>query len=852
MVQAPMTDPKPASRPLLTIGGLRWLLVAGALALVCVLAGYIGYARVMARLHGLKVPKIRGLSYDPETDGFVYAPSNGTRKLYEVRASRQIKHKDGNLTLKNVGIELYGKSGERTDRIHGDQFEYDPKTGVITAVGTVFIDLAPPPPAAGKPVKDDESRIIHLKTDGLVFRQKEEFASTENKLEFMAGGMTGTAVGATYDSNAGVVVLQSQVHVSGLRGDTAGNGRPTVLTASHAELNRNGNVAVLEMAKLISAGDSGAETAMAAHAVVHLTADGTPRHVDANGNVTLTGEGRGTVTADRLDLDLNAEGQPSAAHLIGVVRFTNDAEDRQEYGKADDARIGFDAQGRPVHAVMTGAVEADLSGKSAQGDNARWLGADKVELGLGGGGRQPVVVRSAVATAAGGARMRMVDAVVRKDARGKAMAGILRTNVTADGLTGRFAANGKQTELTGVDGAGRTIVERWLVNTPGGVAEWHDTGTGDALKMDFRAVSVPGAKAVKKTELVRAEQRGSVRLVREALAKSDARADGKKPLGAMEVEHAEGDDVVYEAESQKTTMTGQVKVSDPESALFADRVTFDQSTGDAAAEGTVRVSYLQQGSTGEPLHVLAGRALGHKATGITQFFGGAGAGPGGNARMWQGGSQVEAPVLDLDRTKKTLLAHGAGTGTGGAGSAGPVVKTVLVDANPPKAKPAATGKASATQKQQGNAPVRVLSREMLYTDATRQVFFKGQVQAEDRDGVLRAQEATAYLSPKDAAAKEPAAPVSLGGRVERIVATGAVEVEQPGRKATGERLVYTESDRTYVLTGTAAAPPRMVDDTQGKVTGAQLRFRGGDDSVEVLSGAGQERVHTETRMKQKE
>jgi len=284
--------------------------------------------------------------------------------------------------------------------------------------------------------------------------------------------------------------------------------------------------------------------------------------------------------------------------------------------------------------------------------------------------------------------------------------------------------------------------------------------------------------------------------------------------------------------------------------LFAERVTFDQTTGDAAADGDVRVSYLQQGSTGDPVHVLAARALGHKATGITQFF----SGPGGDARMWQGGSQVEAPVLDLDRTKKTLLAHGAGAGWGAA--QGPVVKTVLVDASEPKAGAATAPKAGTAQKQQGNGPVRVLSREMLYTDSTRQVLFKGQVQANDQDGVLHAQEATVFLAakdgaPRDAVAKEQAAPISLGGRVDRIIATGAVEVEEPGRKATGERLVYTASDQTYVLTGSRAAPPKMVDETQGNVTGAQLRFRSGDDSVEVLGGDGQERVHTETRMKQK-
>jgi lipopolysaccharide export system protein LptA len=49
-------------------------------------------------------------------------------------------------------------------------------------------------------------------------------------------------------------------------------------------------------------------------------------------------------------------------------------------------------------------------------------------------------------------------------------------------------------------------------------------------------------------------------------------------------------------------------------------------------------------------------------------------------------------------------------------------------------------------------------------------------------------------------------------------------------------------------------PPKVVDDRQGTVTGASLRFHTGDDSVLVsngASGAGQ-KVRTETRVKNKE
>ena len=800
-------------------------MVAGGLLLMIVLTGYIGYARY--RMHKLVsgLPGRLGIHITQETDHVTYSQTWQGRTVFTLRAAKQVQHQDGTITLHDVGIVLYGRKGDRTDRIHGNQFEYDQKNGVMTAVGEVFIDLAPPTKSGTTGSADDDTKLIHLKTSGLIFHQQDQFAETENPLDFTVDGMTGTAVGASYDSTKGVVVLRSQVHVSGLRGQAGSKGeRPMVLTASHAEMDRNGNVAVLESARLVSAGDSGSQESQAQHAVIHMDADGSPRRVDANGDVRLTGEGRGTVTSDRMELDLNDDGQPRAAHMVGTVRFLNEVDKQAESGKADDARIAFDAQGRPIHAVMTGTVEASL----LQGASSRWVSGDKVELALAGGGKAPVVVRGATSTAANGARLRMVDASTRKDAKGKLVPGTLTTYVKADVLTARFAAKSAKSELTGVDGTGRTEVERTLVDAGASAPEWKETGTGDALKVDFR----DGAKG--KSELARAEQRGGVKIAREAVAT-------KKGSGP-EVEHAEGDAAVYDAAADRVTMTGGVKVSDAESALFADRVEMNRTSGDATADGAVRVSYMQQGSTGEPVHVIAARAIGHKSTGITEFF----AAAGGNARMWQGGSTVEAPVLDFDRTKKTVVARGA------TGATGQVVKTVLVEEQKPGAKAA-----------KGSGPVRVLSREMVYTDSTREVEFRGLVQVNSSDGVLRSQLATVYLAPKTAgesvhptsagdAAREGAPGVlGLGGRVDHIVATGTVELEQPGRKGFGDKLVYTAADQVSVLTGTKTVPPKVVDDAQGTVTGASLRFRSGDDSVEVLSGDGAQKVRTETRMKSK-
>jgi len=149
---------------------------------------------------------------------------------------------------------------------------------------------------------------------------------------------------------------------------------------------------------------------------------------------------------------------------------------------------------------------------------------------------------------------------------------------------------------------------------------------------------------------------------------------------------------------------------------------------------------------------------------------------------------------------------------------------------------------------------------MVYTDETRQADLTGKVRVEDPDGVMTSDHARVFLTPAPAAGAAktpPPASTFMGGQVQRVVAAGDVRVEQPGRHADGQELVYTADDRTFVMTGTKDAPPKMVSDgrngdTPGTVVGSSLRFRSGDNSVLVQGGDakdGPQRVTTETRMK---
>ena len=829
----------------ISLKGVRAGLLVVALLLVAAVGGFLGYARYKLKHLDLGFAGLAerlGATITQESDNFTYSQSMGGRKVFTVHAAKQIDHGNGTLTLHDVNILLYGRDAEHADRIRGSQFEYDQKSGVLRAVGEVYIDLtAPVREQPGGAVNaraaqhgEDDTRAIHIKTSGLVFKQKERSATTEEQVDFQVGGSTGTALGASYDSGSGVVILRSAVRVSGLRNKGAAAGseaRPMTLTAAHAEMDRDGNVVKLDGPKLVTENGAGADTAAAEHAVVHVTADGTPQQVDAEGRVLLTAEsrdgGQESTSADRMRLDLNEAGQPRFEHLMGNVQFLAKDARRQQEGHAAEAQVTFDAVGRPVHAQVTGGVEM----KERESGSERQLNAAKVDLALAGGGKQPVLLTGAVASGQDGALLRTVDR--RPDESSTVSA--LRGNV----LTARFEEDGPSakkpgTHLTGLEGLGRTSLEQVSRNAKG-VPTGKQTSTGETLNAEFRQDETG------KVVLTKAVQRGSVNVVRELPGKAVASGTGAKPAAAQ-VQHAKSDAATYDADADRLVLTGAVQVQDAESALFADRVQMDHATGDSLADGSVRVSYLPAESSAEPMHVLAARAVSHEGSGVSEFFGGPSL--GGRAKMWQGGSQVEAPLLEFHRTERTVVArdeHGAE----GA------VHTVLVDAgssdpkHPAKAPP--------------GPPVRVVSREMTYDDAKRQVHFMGDVRVQDKDGTMRSEEATVYLLPVAAGAPGHGAangtPVTLGGRVDHMVGTGAVVLEQPGRRATGQRLTYTAADQTFVLTGTASDPPKMVDQLQGSVTGASLRFTSGEDSV-VISGKADgtetRRVHSEVKMKGKD
>src|SRR5262249_42645639 len=196
----------------------RWIVVAIVLLLMVVGAfygrGY--YARYLfSRAIKNKAEKL-GIDIQQSTQGFAYSKSEGGRTLFTIRASKAVQMTAGNAGLHDVNIVIYGRDGTRFDQIYGSDFEYDPKTGDVSANGEVHIDLqggaegdVRPDLAPPRELKNP----IHVKTSGLVFNRNTGIATTKNHIEFRIPQASGSAEGATYDSKANRLTLHSDIHL---------------------------------------------------------------------------------------------------------------------------------------------------------------------------------------------------------------------------------------------------------------------------------------------------------------------------------------------------------------------------------------------------------------------------------------------------------------------------------------------------------------------------------------------------------------------------------------------------------------------------------------------------------------
>jgi lipopolysaccharide export system protein LptA len=784
------------------------------------------------------LPKRLGIEIQQESNGVTYTQAHGGHTLFKLHASKAVQLKQGNhVMLHDVKVELYGADGSRVDRIEGDEFEYDPETNKATAAGPVEITVMRPgvAPAIAPKVKSghvagDRSKgtlataadsaargEIHVNTSGVVFDEKSGVATTDKHVDFSSIQGSGVSTGATYDSQLGRLVLDRAVELK-----TEHSGEPVVVHAQHAEFERGNMLCRMHAATA----DYRRGQATAVDANILFRDDGSAVRLDVMNGFTLTTQNGGHVAAPTGSMDFNEHNQPRHAHLEGGVKMDsaskNGSHSRQVYGSSPAAELDFTAKGQLRHARLERGVEMhseDLSvsegGNGSRSDQARvsrtWRSpvADVDFRDNGKGQAEPVAIHGTEGVVLTGESQRGNEAIVP-------------SRLAADEVTGELGPGSVLTAMTGVGHA--SIEEITATGT-------RQTSTGDRLQAHFASAGEAKGRAKSgqrgATQVQSAVLEGHVVLTQKPAAKPGGQAEAPLRATAGRADY-EGSGVWLHLPLHPRVVNGGFE-------LTADKIDVSHDSGDAFAHGNVKATWVdtggQQGSGASgmgsfggkgPSHVIAAEAQLHQATGEATFK--------GHARLWQQANSVTAPVIVLNRVRQTMVARST--------DATEPVKVVLLSAGGQESGKAAgneTGRDS-SGKQSEPSVIRVRGGDLKYSDAEHKAVMHGgvlgTVEAETGTAASVSNEVELLLLPADNhAGKDGGA-----ARVDRMTARGGVKLNSEGRRGTGEQLVYTGETGEYVLTGTAATPPRMSDPERGTVSGEAMIFHSRDDSVSVEGG----------------
>jgi lipopolysaccharide export system protein LptA len=787
----------------LNVSRLRYWFAAAAIAALLVVASFYFYARYRYYTGVKEIPKKLGIDVQQSTDTFSLSKSEGGHTIFTIRASKAVQYTEGGRAeLHDVTIVVYGRESNRFDQISGSNFEYDQETGNVIAHGEVNIDLegnAAGQIAATQETPPELKDPIHLKTSGLTFNQKTGLAQTDRRIEFEIPNANGSAVGAKYDSKSNVLTLGSDVHFN-----TTGP-QSAALSARGGMLTKDPRRAVFDFARL----DRGTQQLSANKLTLFLRDDNTIEHVLAEGDVqtTTTGPTSMVAKAPTAEFQITGKNVLQSAVMYGGVAVHATGTNAMD-AQARRVLLEFDPNAKLQRVRATGDVRvlqlpdesprvatrpvlklASASARTGQRLQHAGKPRDLVELtapALDVYVRGGKVLDHAVTSGAS-------QITIRSQQPGKDNS---RTVITAASFTAGFQNN----RMTSIHGAPDVRV---VQSTPGQPEKVTTSQTLDATFDPSGNIS----GFVQQGDFKYKEGQPGSKIDRSAWAQNAA----------------------YNSVTEILTLDGSPRVVEGGMTTTARQIRLNRRTGDAEALDDVKTTYneLEPQPNGamlassDPVHVTAANMVMDRSTMVARYT--------GQARLWQGGNIIEAPVIVFDRNKRSVTAEAA---------SGHKVSTVLIEQD----------------KKGGSTPISITADKFTYTDKQRRALFQGDVLMRGADNTVTANELAAFLKPREPGNKtastkaaSPRNPLPGAGgpsELDRAVAEGNVVLQQPNRRGTGQKLVYTADGQKFVLTG---GSPTIFDAERGTVTGASLTFYSGDDRV-LVEGSQKTRAVTNTRI----
>jgi lipopolysaccharide export system protein LptA len=823
----------------------RWL-VAIAVIFTVVVAGMYLRVRLLQQSVLKGIPGKIGIDIKQTATGFQFSKSDGGRTIFTIEASDLKEFKlNGRAELHNVSIVLYGRDSSRFDRIYGDDFSYDPKSGNVTAKGDVQIDLEANPSGRTNPDQSIPKELrspIHLKTRDLVFNRETGNATTPARVEFRTPQTAGWAVGVQYAGKTNTLTLASQVHLE-MSGE-----RPSIIEAAHGLITGEPRVILLDHPDL----KRGDEAMQADRATLFLDADNNVNRIAAAGNVkgrlneadanparqaaqrpkTVPGpdaspqrqDSDTQVNADEAEFLLTGkQNQLRTATLTGHVEFER-AGAQPMQGTAGRVILDYSGQNQlqKVHALDH--VRLTQNAAKASGAQDFTLVATAVDFFLVGG---RFLDRAETSGSAQITILSPPNAAPQTSSSAATAGAPQQTLITAAKFNAKFETDGGSSRLTSIHGAPNASI----VNESPGLPVRVSTSEN----VDATFLPQGGIAAV--------TQQGNV------VYTDDQSPDKRTRATADQARYTPADQMLALTGTLTGSLTGNPRVVEGGMATTAKTIRINRGTGEALAEGDVKSTFseLQEQPNGSllasssPIHVTARSMTARNHPAIAVYS--------GAARLWQDANVIEAPTIQFDREHRSLVAQGT--------PARPV-STILVQPQPvqpqpvqpqpvqPQPQPKSPKNARTANKSDQPTLVAITATHLIYVDSERKAHYEGGVSAKSSDFTASSQTMDVYLLPRTQSTGQttPIQSVTGQSRVDRVVAQGHVLVLQPNRRAEGEKLVYSTSDDKFVLTG---GPPSIFDAEQGKITGVSLTFFRADDRV-LVEGEASTPVVTQTRV----
>jgi len=668
---------------------MRWLLLVVIAAVLCgVVLTYLTkkkaiQAQVLPTPQPLP-PEIAGTS-----EGVVWTQKDQKSgcKTVDIHARNMSEERDsGHDNLQGAKLYIYHKCEEKYDIVESATATFYPADKRLYADGEVRISLGE------RADSDTPTSLAEITTSGVTFDTETGHADTERPTKYVFKNGEGESTGATYDPPSRELFMKHDVKIDWKPATPEGK----ELHIEAPSLYYHESLQQIDMApngKLMRDG----ATFEGDTPVIHLQDDGqghrTIKEVDASKahGTEVQPNRKLDYSADKVWVNYNEKGKVQKIAGEGNSRVVSTAEYSETIATANRVDLLFDPG--PKDSVLTSAVcsqHAEVTSKptAAQGhepSETHIMRSESIEMKMRPGGKEIESVVSRVP-----ATLEFLPNLPAQHHR------LLESREMA-------IAYGAQSRIDSFKASDvKTSTD------PNEEERSHNRAQSVTASRDMVAHFDPQS-----SRLVSMEQTGNFTYQegdRKAHA-SKASLDGKQNI---------------------ITLDTSAAMSDSTGSTAADHIRMDQTTGDFTAEGNVNSIRMpdkdqnknsQMLSSDTPLHAQAHRmeyisprtAAGKKSEGHTRYA--------GNVVLWQGANRIEADVIDIDKDKHMLTAHGN------------VVSNLWEQP-----------KDDAKKKSASPVLTKVRAPDLVYTDTNRLAIYSGGVKL-DRTGMqLRSRELRAWLA----------------------------------------------------------------------------------------------------------